>query len=169
MLGQPEEKRSALEKKVFIKGRQETLDDVLTLISNIVVMGRYWITIDATTTKVDYPFVLKLLVELADILSSAEFREFESKFKSACPFMAHTLISYIFDLFRQFVKLAQNPHVIRVVKVSNVIPLKYIETALLMHVDLLHQLKLCVATGSVQHLFATAPLTFPTFCPGLAR
>ena len=113
--------------------------------------------------------MLKLLVELADTLSSAEFREFESKFKSVCPFMAHTLISYIFDLFRQFVKLTQNPHVIRGVKASNIIPLEYIETALLMHVDLLHQLKLCVATGSVQHLFATAPLTFPTFCPGLAR
>ena len=169
MLGHPEEKRSALEKKVFIKGRQETLDDVLTLISNIVVMGRYWITIDTKQEKVAYPFVLKLLVELADALSSAEFCEFESKFKSVYPFMAHTLISYIFDLFRQFVKLAQNPHVIRGVKASNIIPLEYIEMTLLIHVDLLHQLKLCVATGSVQHLFATAPLTFPTFCPGLAR
>ena len=113
--------------------------------------------------------MLKLLVEVADTLSSVEFREFESKFKSVCPFMAHTLISYIFDLFHQFVKLAQNPHVIRGVKASNIIPLEYIEPALLMHVDLLHQLKLCVATGSVQHLFATAPLTFPTFCPGMAR
>ena len=126
----------------------------------------------------EYPWVLKLLVELADTLSSAELREFGSKFKSVCPFMAHTLIAsfmahtlitYIFDLFRQFVKLAQNPHVIRGVKASNIIPLEYIETALLMHVDLLYQLKLCVATGSVQHLFATAPLTFPTFCPGFAR
>ena len=99
MLGQPEEKTSALEKKVFIKGRQETLDDVLTLISNIVVMGRYWVNIDTSKEKVAYPFVLKLLVELADTLSSAEFREFESKFKSAYPFIAHTLISYILICF----------------------------------------------------------------------
>ena len=102
--------------------------------------------------------MLKVLVELADTLSSAEFHEFDSKFKSVCPFLSHALIVYIFDLFRQFVKLAQNPHVIRGVKASNIIPLEYIETALLMHVDLLHQLKLCVATGSVKHLFATAPL-----------
>ena len=116
-----------------------------------------------------YPFVLELLVELADTLSSAEFREFQSKFKSVCPFMVHTLISYIFYLFRQFVKLAQNPHVIRGVKASNIIPLEYIGTALLMHVDVLHKLKLCVATGSVQHLFVTALLTFPFFCPRLVR
>ena len=135
----------------------------------MLTLGRYWVNIDTTKEKVVYPFALKLLVELADTLSSAEFREFESKFKNMCPFMAHTLISYIFDLFRQFVKLAQNPHVIRGVKASNIIPLEYIEPALLMHVDLLHQLKLCVATESVQHLFATAPLTFPTFYPGLAR
>ena len=72
----------------------------------------------------------------------------------------HSTHSYLlyFDLFCQFVKLAPNPHVIRGVKASNIIPLEYIETALLMHVDLLHQLKLCVATGSVKHLFATAPL-----------
>ena len=132
-------------------------------------MGRYWVNIDISKVKVAYPFVLKLLVELADTLSSVEFRKFESKFKSVCPFMAHTLISYIFDLFRQFVKLAQNPHVIRRVKASNIIPLEYIETVLLMHVDLLYQLKLFVAIGSVQHLFATAPLTVSTFCSGMAR
>ena len=113
--------------------------------------------------------MLKVLVELADTLSSAEFHEFDSKFKSVCPFLSHALIVYIFDLFRQFVKLAQNPNVIGGVKASNIISLEYIEMDLLMHVDLLHQLKICVATGSVQHLFVTAPLTFPTFCPGLAR
>ena len=122
MLGQPEEKRSVLGKKEFIKDRQETLDDVLTLISNIVVMGRYWINIDTSKEKVAYSFVLKLLVKLADTLSSVEFREFENKFKSVCHFMAHTLLSYIFDLFCQFVKLAQNPHIIRGVKASNIIP-----------------------------------------------
>ena len=94
---------------MFIKGLQETLTGVFILISNIVVMGRYWVNIDTTKDKVAYPFVIKLLIELADILSSADFHEFESKFKSVCPFMVHTLIAYIFDLFRQFVKLAQSP------------------------------------------------------------
>ena len=71
MLGQPEEKRSVLEKKILTKGRQETLDDVLTLISNIVVMGQYLVNIDTTKEKVAYLLMLKLLVELADTLSSA--------------------------------------------------------------------------------------------------
>ena len=71
MLGQPEEKRSVLEKKILTKGRQETLDDVLTLISNIVVMGQYLVNIDTTKEKVVYLLMLKLLVELADTLSSA--------------------------------------------------------------------------------------------------
>ena len=126
---------------------------MLTFISNIVVMGRYWVNIDTTKEKVAYAFVLKLLVELADTLSSTEFSEFESKFKSVCPFMAHTLMSYIFYLFRQFVKLAQNPHVIRGIKASNIIPLEYIGMALLMHVDSLHQLKLCVATGNTKQKY----------------
>ena len=43
MLDQPSEKRASVKKKVFIKGRQETLDDVITFISNIVIFARYFI------------------------------------------------------------------------------------------------------------------------------
>ena len=83
--------------------------------------------------------------------------------------MVHTLISYIFDLFRHFVRLAQKSHVICGAKVIYIIAFEYVETILLMHDELMYQLKMCVATGSDQHLFATAPLTFNIFYPVLAR
>ena len=134
---------------MFIKGRQKILDDVLTLIANIVVLEQYWINIETKNEYTSYSYILKLLIELVDTLSSAEFREIRNKFKSVCSFMAHTLISYIFDLFLQFVRLAQNSHVIREVNTSNNIPLEYIETSLMMPVYLMRLVKLCVATGSV--------------------
>ena len=39
LLDQPSEKRSAVKKDIFIKGKQETLDDVITFISNIVTFS----------------------------------------------------------------------------------------------------------------------------------
>ena len=46
--------------------------------------------------------IIRLLVELVYTLSSAEYRKFDGKFKSICPFIAHTLISSIFNLLQQF-------------------------------------------------------------------
>ena len=41
ILEQSEKKRSTVDKKAFIKGQQETLDVIITLISNVMMLGRY--------------------------------------------------------------------------------------------------------------------------------
>ena len=81
MLDQPSEKRSGVRKDVFIKGRQETVDDVIAFIANIVCFGRFWVKmVDGDENS--YPFVLQLFIEVADVLSSATYREFDGKFKT---------------------------------------------------------------------------------------
>ena len=41
MLDQPSEKRSSVRKDVFIKGRQETIQDVITFIANIIAFAKF--------------------------------------------------------------------------------------------------------------------------------
>ena len=89
--------------------------------------------------------------------------------KGVCPFLAHILIVNTFNFFAGFIKLAKNSHVVREVKVSRTIDLKGINISSLIMKNLIEQLKLCVATGSQQNLFARPPAPFATFCPLLSR
>ena len=50
MLDQPEDKRTVRRKDVFMKGKQNTINDVLAFISNIIVFARFWVNIDKEDT-----------------------------------------------------------------------------------------------------------------------
>ena len=58
-----------MRKEFFIKGRQETLQDVISFIANIVVFARFWIKMPASETN-DLPLIIEIIMELADFLSS---------------------------------------------------------------------------------------------------
>ena len=126
LLDQPSEKRTEVKKEVFIKGKQETVDDVLCLISNLFVFTRFWVRMNIDDVK-SYPFVPQLLVEVADILSSAKYRDFDGKFGGGHEFMAHTLIAYVFNIFSLFVKTAKTPAVTRHAKACNELKPEYLE------------------------------------------
>ena len=166
MLEQPNEKRSSVKKDVFIKGRQENLNDVLSFISNIVIYTRFWVTMSPTDTE-DQPYIIQLLVDIADYLSSAEFTSFYEKYKQMHLYMPHTLITYIFNIFSVFIKMAKNPHNVRKFKIENMISAKDLKIAGIMHSTLLQQLQLCSATSSLQNLFANPTSSFKIFCPTL--
>ena len=126
LLDQHSEKRAEVKKEVFIKGKQETVDDVLCLISNLFVFARFWVRMNIDDTK-SYPFVLQLLVEVADILLSAEYRDFFGKFGGGHEFMAHTLIADVFGIFSLFVKAAKTPAVTRHARACNGLKPEYLK------------------------------------------
>ena len=117
--------------------------------------------------KEDQPYFVQLIIEVADFLSSAEYMNFHDRFKKGVTYMPHTLITYIFNIFSTFIKMAKNPKVIRKFKVENIIDTKEIKIGCIMHNALLNQLQLCTATSSVQNIFATPTLSFKLFCPSL--
>ena len=77
--------------------------------------------------------------------------------------MPHTLITYIFDIFSTFIKMAKNSKVIRKFRVENIIDPKDRKIGYIIHNTLLNQPQLCTATSSVQNLFATPTLSFKLF------
>jgi len=164
MLHQPSEKRSSVSKTVFVKGRQDLLEDVVALLANVMVLGRFWVKFMETDVST-YPYVLRQLVGLADVLASAKFRAFAATMKGVCPYLAHTLIVNIFNIFNGFVELAKNPHVIREIKATGKIDTKHVKVPLLIVHQLLEQLHLCIATGSTDILFTRPPQTLLPFFP----
>ena len=157
LLDQPSKKRSAIKKDVFIKGKQDSLEDVITFIANIVTFAKFWVK--------EQPFVIQMLEELADFISSSEYVSFNTKFRDTKNYMSHTLISYIFNIFSLFVKMAKNPKVTRKYQITNMIDINEIRMARVMHNNLLEQLQLCTATSSLQNIFAQPATSFKLFCP----
>ena len=84
MLDHPSEKRASVKKDVFIKGRQETIDDVVSFIANIIIYARFWVQMSPINTD-DQPYIIQLLVEIADYISSAEYVSFNEKYKKSTP------------------------------------------------------------------------------------
>ena len=125
LLDQPSEKRAEVKKEVFIKGKHETIDDILYLIANLFVFTRFWTRMDINDVQ-SYPFVLQLLVEVTDILLSVEYRDFDGNFIGGHEFMVHTLIAYVFNIFSLFVKAAKTPVVTRHAKACNELKPNYL-------------------------------------------
>ena len=98
MLDQTSKKRSSIKKDVFIKGRQEKLDGVISFVANIVINTRFWVIISPTNTNA-HPYIIHLLVEIIDYSSSVEFVSLNEKYRQSNLFMPHTLITYIFNFF----------------------------------------------------------------------
>ena len=95
MLDQPSEKRAGVKKEIFIKGKQESLDDVIAFISNIIIFARYFVKM-SKDDKEDQPYFILLIIEVADFLSSAEYMSFREKFKKSVTFMpTHLLIIFL--------------------------------------------------------------------------
>ena len=68
---------------------------------------------------------------------SSEFRKFSTMMKGKYPYLAHTLIVNVFNVFAGFVKLVKNSHVIHEVKFSRQIDLKHARAPILIMRQLL--------------------------------
>ena len=165
LLEQPSEKRAAVKKEVYIKGKQETLEDVITFIANIFVFARFWIKMEEDPAT--HPLVIQMINEVADLISASDFREFYESHKKASNWIPHTIVAYIFNIFSIFVKAAKNPNTVRRFKIENTINYDDVNLSSLMISSLIDQLRLCTATGSLQVLFASPTSSFKHFCPHL--
>ena len=106
ILDQPAEKRSGIRKDVYIKGRQETLDDFIVFCANIIALSRFLVK---TNEKDDssQPLIVQMVLEIADVVSAAEYRKFEDTHKDEVLYMTHTLITNLFNIFSVFIKMAK--------------------------------------------------------------
>ena len=165
MLDQPADKRSGIRKEMFLKGRQKQLEGVIVLIANIFALRRCWVKVHDD----DSLMILNILMDIANLLSSTEYKIFDEKYKGSKNYMAHILVVYIFNIFAVFVKAAKIPKVIREFKCTNEIKLKHFKMASIMKGNLMDQLNLCIVTCSRNIIFHSAPLTLKSFCPDLVR
>ena len=167
-LGQPSEKKMAKKKYVFVKGRQEKIIDVVSFLANIITFCKFRgsFSIDDEET---HPTLVQICFTLAETLTSSDCREYFSKYESRYPYMAHTLVSAICNIFAQFVKAAKHPDNIRRLRSDNSVSKEIVATPVTMMRELIAQLQSAVLSNSLGSLFASKPLTYILFFPDSER
>ena len=165
LLDQPQDKRSAVKKDIFTKGKQESLDDVVAFIGNVLIFARFWIQMSDESSS--QPLLIQMFLEIADHISSQEYTDFHDKWKEEKKFMPHTLVSYLFNIASVFTKMAKDPSTVRKYKIDGHIEPGKLRVATIMTSSLLNNLQVCSATSSPQVLFAHAPSSLKNFCPHL--
>ena len=90
-----------------MKGRQETLDDVITLAANIKVFGKFWFKVTEDIYH-QQPLVITLMEEIANYISTQDFKYFFEKHHSSTQYIPHIIIVYMFNVFSMFVSTAKN-------------------------------------------------------------
>ena len=81
-----------MRKDVFIKGKQNSINDVLSFIFNTIVYARFRIKMSNEDTN-EMPYIIQMLIEIADFLSSLEYLSFDNKYRKTTKYMSHTLVS----------------------------------------------------------------------------
>ena len=72
LLEHPSEKKSCLRKEVFLKGKQDFIEDIVTLAANLRVFGRFWTKKDENNFH-QQPLVITMIEEIAEFISSPDF------------------------------------------------------------------------------------------------
>ena len=61
ILDKTSEKRASMRKKLFVKGKQDNIEECVSLIANIMVYARYWVKMDPNIYEYQ-PLIIQLLV-----------------------------------------------------------------------------------------------------------
>ena len=96
ILEQPLGKELKRKKKYSLKGVRN-LDDILTLISNIVIFSKFIVKLDldCQDTKL---IIIRLLLDIDNIISSHEYRTFNNIFLENHKYITHTLVTCNFNI-----------------------------------------------------------------------
>ena len=75
-----------MRKDIFIKGKQDSIEDFIAFISNIITYTRFWLKMWEENHD-DHPMVIEMFLKIADFLSSAEYCRFDEIFSQTAPHM----------------------------------------------------------------------------------
>ena len=92
-----------------------------------MIFAHFWIKMSENTPS--QPTIIQMMIEIADQISSGEYRAFKDKYIVSNNYMPHTLVTYIFNISLVFIRMAKNP--------MSLVVLKLRITSICMRFDLL--------------------------------
>ena len=112
-----------------------------------------------------HPTLVQICLEIGKELTVKETRDFFRAHKKSHPYMSHTLVVAISNIFTVMTKGAKNPEALRRMRYTNEVTPSVGRHPIKMTQDLLGQIRMAVMSGSLGYLFATRPSTYKLFFP----
>ena len=141
--------------------KQDTLNDILYLIVNIVTFFRFYTgcTIDSPSP----PSIVDILFKIADELSSADYRRYDKKYSQTITCILHTLVCHLLNTFSIFASNAKDPKFICILKIKDTIDAKPFDVIVYMSKQLLLQLQIVKITFTKGIIFVKPSSHLPLF------
>ncbi len=155
------EKCSAYDKKLFTKGRQNTYQDAIATISNLIVFFEF--VFDEAESS-ETPAIIVMLKGVAKILVTPAFRSYAEKNEAKIPWLTHTLVCQIQSILNRFVDLASNWTSQRLVENEATLPSSLLDGAYRTYERILNNLD-DTLNNSSNILFGVKPLSYVDKAP----
>ena len=159
------EKCSAYDKKLFTKGRQNTYQDAITTISNLIV---YFEFVFDEAESSETPAIIMMLKGIAKNLATPAFRNYAEKNEAKIPWLTHTLVCQIQSVLNRFVDLASNWTSQRLVENEASLPPTLLDGAYRTYERILNNLD-DTLNNSSNILFGVKPLSYVDKTPSKRR
>ena len=150
------ENRKIIDKKSFIRGRQDSIQDAMTTIANIDALFAFICDFDDDSNA---PDIAKMLRELANIISTRDFQNFTEKHERTLPWIPHTVICIIHSIIASFAKIAGDCSLQRRVKNNEEVPTEIYQPCWDLFNETMRDFRLSV-NNSNPRAFGTAPASY---------
>ena len=152
------EKRQKIGLKVFIGGKQDTPEDVITALANMDAHFAFITPFDRKSRD-EKPLLVKYIREVADVLSSKDFVRFNQKYINLYPWIPHMILSQVQLIFAEFATIARNNRYISMVRRGAEIPFSVFARPIQVFQDSMRELTRAVTQSNVAY-YSTAPPTY---------
>ena len=89
-----------------MKGRQDSLEDVITLAANRKVFESFWFK-KSEDSYHQHSLIITMMEEIADFISTPDFKHFSDKHHSLSNYIPDTTVVYMFNIFSMYVNTAK--------------------------------------------------------------
>lgn len=156
LVGESNENKQKLSLHTFHGGMRKTISDVLSGIANLE--SRLSFVVDYTSSA-PKPLLVDWLLQLANLFSSAEFRDFWDKYIPTHPWLAHAMSNQTYVLFALLAKSASNLQVLDHIKSTSTFPTSALQLPIKAFSAMINDIHIaCSGTSPVS--FATPPLSY---------
>lgn len=152
------DKRQKIGLKVFLGGKQDSPEDIITCLANMDAHFAFIVSFDDKPDK-QKPLMVRYFRKIADVLSSKEFVSFVQKFITKFPWIPHMILLQVQLVFSEFATIARNNRYISMVRRGQEIPYSVFGKVIQIFEDSMRELGRAITQSNVSH-YSTAPPTY---------
>ena len=150
------EKRSVKDKTVFTKGRQETLQDIITALANFIFVLEFLCNPDDLA---ETPGILSMLHKMARKITEPDFKEFYNHNKYEMPWIPYSILCHIQSIIKAHALAASDVHTLRYVESDGVPDPRILSLANTQFEYIINNYDLCISTNN-PGFFASKPIGY---------